>query len=238
MKSDKVAMYGITDIGAKRKNNEDQIGYLLSPHLEFQLMLVADGMGGHLKGEVASSIVRDTFIKSFENSRKPSSIKDAKKALKRDEYYGMGTTVVLALVLDEETIILNCGDSRAYTYTKKDSTLKQITTDQTCVEYLYRLGVITKEEMKTHPKRHVLMNALGIASSVDFDVTVIDNSSFDYLLLCSDGYSNMVDEIETIELFKLHSQNNVKEICGAMVAKAIENGGLDNISVTLMEVIG
>ncbi len=254
MKSDKVAMYGITDIGAKRKNNEDQIGYLLSPHLEFQLMLVADGMGGHLKGEVASSIVRDTFIKSFENSRKPSSIKDAKKALKkiikranslvhklsskRDEYYGMGTTVVLALVLDEETIILNCGDSRAYTYTKKDSTLKQITTDQTCVEYLYRLGVITKEEMKTHPKRHVLMNALGIASSVDFDVTVIDNSSFDYLLLCSDGYSNMVDEIETIELFKSHSQNNVKEICGAMVAKAIENGGLDNISVTLMEVIG
>ncbi len=250
MRNDKVEIYSDINVGLKRSNNEDQAGVLnLS---DYQVLLIADGMGGHLKGEVASDIVKTIVLDLLANEDKPRSIREAKRNIKhiikkansqiyrlsssKDEYYGMGTTLVLAMVLDEETIIVNCGDSRAYAYLKSDNSLRQITVDQTCVEYLYELGAISKEEMLTHPKRHVLMNALGIGPSVSCDFTIVDNSSYDILFLCSDGYSNMVNENQTIELLKKNERADAKTLTDILIAKAIENGGVDNISISLLEV--
>ena len=144
----------------------------------------------------------------------------------------MGTTVVMAVVLEDTTLICNCGDSRAYSYSKEYG-LKQLTTDQTYVQYLYSLGKIKKEEIKTHPKRHILMNAMGINPTIDYDIISIPND-YDSLLLASDGFTNMVSKKEIEQLIAL--EGTVKEKVDTMLQRALENGGLDNIAINLMEV--
>lgn len=248
MKSTKCNIYCETNVGKKRKNNEDQTGFLNTS--EFQVLLVADGMGGHLKGEVASDIVKTVILGLLENEPKPKNDRKARALLKKvikkanseiyklsthkDDYYGMGTTLVMAFVLDDETYIINCGDSRAYAY--KNDKLNLLTVDQTCVEYLYKLGVLSKEEIKTHPRKHVLMNALGIDSTVNYDISKIDNSSYDYLLLCSDGLTNMIEKEDIQNIIKENKDMGVEEITHKLINTALENGGADNVSVCLMEV--
>jgi len=148
-----------SDTGNKRPNNEDEVGYLEKN--DFKLLLVADGMGGHLSGEVASKMAKETLLQLFNLEDKFPTIHFAKafikKAMKKtnsvihklsaskEEFYGMGTTLVMALVTDKFTIVVNCGDSRCYTL--KDNKLNRVTTDQTVVEYLYQIGAISKQEM-------------------------------------------------------------------------------------------
>ena len=200
----KVNTYFALDCGKVRKNNEDRAAIIDTN--DVQLLLVCDGMGGHKKGEVASQLAIDIITSSFEFDDKNTTEYKAKKVIRKvmkkanseinnlattnPNYADMGTTVVMAVVLEDTTLICNCGDSRAYSYSKEYG-LKQLTTDQTYVQYLYSLGKIKKEEIKTHPKRHILMNAMGINPTIDYDIISIPND-YDSLLLASDGFTNKI----------------------------------------------
>lgn len=242
----KIELSYLTDAGNIRPKNEDRATSINFG--DIQLLVVCDGMGGHHKGEVASELALDIIASSFENNVRPTNEYRAKKMIKKvmkdansailklssnnDEYSDMGTTVVMAVVLENETIIANCGDSRAYIFSKALG-LTQVTTDQSYVQYLYDNGKITKEEMATHPKKHVLMNAMGINPSISYDTFVIDNN-YDSLLLASDGFTNMVSKNEIEQILSLNV--DAKEKVKMMVVKALVNGGTDNIAVNLMEV--
>jgi protein phosphatase len=145
----------------------------------------------------------------------------------------------MAIVLKDNTIIVNCGDSRAYAFYEDERGLVSLTTDQTVVEYLYKLGAITKDEMKTSPKRHVLMNALGIAPTVEYDVKIIPND-YTALLACSDGLTNMVDEKNIEKLLACGFKENQKAetIVNQLILAALNSGGIDNIGISILEVKG
>lgn len=235
-----------SDVGNRRPNNEDDVGILDKPN--FKVLLVADGMGGHASGEVASKMAKEMVLQLLNLEDKfgsPHHLKSIiKKVLKKtnssihklsstkDELYGMGTTLVLAIICEEYTAIINCGDSRCYEF--KNDQLKQLTTDQTVVEYLYQIGAISKEEMKTSPKRHVLMNALGIDVSVDYDIFFIKND-YQGLLLCSDGLTNMVEDEQINKTFVNRKDSSAMNICTDLVDQALINGGIDNITVCVLK---
>ncbi|MFA6796929.1 MAG: Stp1/IreP family PP2C-type Ser/Thr phosphatase [Bacilli bacterium] len=241
-------LFALTDIGKKRPNNEDQAGLFNGD--EFKAIIIADGMGGHSAGEVASSIAVNTIIKMLSLTPKPENITKAKKmlhkivkkanssihklAISKSRYYGMGTTLVLALLLDEKTLIINCGDSRAYTYKRDGNQFKRITYDQTVVQYLYSMGSISKSEMLTSPKRHVLMNAMGISNSIDYDTYEIDND-YDLLLCCSDGLTNMVPDEDIKKIIEENIDGKIEVLTQKLMDAALDNGGVDNISISVLE---
>ena len=242
------SMFSKTDKGLCRPNNEDEASYLDREYVK--IGIIADGMGGHRMGEVASRIAKDTIIDYFNNNVTTTDLAEIKKHIKKavkeansvihrlssrnEKYYGMGTTLVMALIFPDYTLIVNCGDSRCYTYSK-DRGIHQETVDQTVVQYLYKLGAITKEEIKTNPKRHVLMNALGISPHASYDLNII-NKNYDDILLCSDGLSNMVEEAELEKIFDENEGKNAEELTNIFIKAALKNGGIDNIGVTVMEV--
>lgn len=235
----------LTNIGRKRTKNEDA-AYFNSCE-DFTLLMIADGIGGHKKGEVASdmtiSIVSNkilNFEKAFKLTTSRRLIKNAIKYANKEvnnlsvkqEYLDMGTTLVLALVLKEKTIIANIGDSRLYRF-DKESGLTQLTVDQNYVQYMIQIGKMTKEEAKNSNKKNVLLNALGVNPSVYYDEQIIDNN-YDALLLCSDGLYNMVSLEELNEIMYLNI--SVEEKVKKLIDTANRNGGFDNIGVSLMEV--
>ena len=233
------------DRGLVRYSNEDQALILTNPHGDL-LMLVADGMGGHAQGDLAARLAIDTIARAFRNrpyflTRKSAelwltkTIRHANSVIYREaqnnpDYRDMGTTLVAALVRANDLTITNIGDSRAYWL--DNGRLSLLTEDQTLVSYLAKTGQIRPEEKKTHPRRHVLINALGVEPSVSLDVF-----RFDYvdqiLLLCSDGLYNHVndDEIEAILL----TDDSVEEKATMLVTNANNNGGSDNIAVAIWE---
>lgn len=235
----------LTNIGRKRTKNEDA-AYFNSCE-DFTLLMIADGIGGHKKGEVASdmtiSIISNkisNFEKAFKLTTSRRLIKNAIKYANKEvnnlsvkqEYLDMGTTLVLALVLKEKTIIANIGDSRLYRFDKEFG-LTQLTVDQNYVQYMIQIGKMTKEEAKNSNKKNVLLNALGVNPSVYYDEQIIDNN-YDALLLCSDGLYNMVslEELNKIMYLNISVEEKVKKL----IDTANRNGGFDNIGVSLMEV--
>ena len=208
----------LTDIGKKRKNNED-MGYV-SKNPYATLLLVCDGMGGHKKGEIASKLIVDavsnefkkrktgfnaTSVKKFSKNVLKKANKDVhKKSIENNEFREMGSTAVMAIVIKDITFISSVGDSRCYTYSKVKG-LKKRTNDQTYVEFLYETGRITKEEKELHPQKNLLLNAVGINHELtNLQTKIIKNSDYTALLLCSDGLYNLVSEKE-IETMKLNN---------------------------------
>lgn len=236
-----------SDVGNKRPNNEDEVGYLDKPN--FKVILVADGMGGHSSGEIASKMAKEMVLQLLDLNDDLQTVHQIKSTIKKvlkkanqaihklsatnQVYYGMGTTLVMAIVTSKITAVVNCGDSRCYCL--KDNKLEQLTTDQTVVEYLYQIGAITKQEMKTSPKRHVLMNAMGIGPSIDYDIKFIEND-YQGLLVCSDGLTNMVEDSTIEQMWIERRELTTATICSDLVDKALVNGGIDNISVCMLEV--
>lgn len=234
-----------TDIGRVRLTNEDQALVLANAYGDV-LMLVADGMGGHAQGDFASRIALDVLGDAFRNKNRFWTVSSAKKWLKNnirkanhqiyqeaqnnDEYRDMGTTLVVALIVGKKVLIANVGDSRAYFLL--DQHMYRLTEDQTFVDYLFRTGQIKEEEIKSHPRRHVLLNAVGITPSVNIDLNVFtyDNQP---ILLCSDGlYNNCSNkEIEVV----LMTDDSVDQKCDMLISMANKNGGSDNIAVALWE---
>lgn len=240
-------IYGLTDIGRVRLNNEDNIYYEHNNHNDYLVMLL-DGMGGHNKGDVAAKLALDCISKAFlkrkssfknENDMKKWAKENVKKAHKyilqnaanNKDSDGMGTTIVGVLMSKERYVYFNAGDSRLYSF---DGDLRQITIDETYANYLLKNGELTKKEYDAYERKNVLINALGAKQGFEVTSEVISNP-FTSLFLCSDGLYNMVKDDKIKEV--LISHTNVENKINKLVKMANDNGGRDNISAILIEVI-
>jgi protein phosphatase len=235
------------DIGRVRVSNEDQATVITNSEGDI-LMLVCDGMGGHNKGDFASRTAISVLSEAFKNKPKfihpffakrwlSNQIRYANNeiynaAYSNQAYKDMGTTLVAALIIEDRIIVANIGDSRAYAV--RYNALERLTEDQTYVDYLYRTGKITKEEISTHPKRHVLMNALGIYPSLTMDIKSIPYVGFS-IMLCSDGLYNNISEQEIHAI--LTTEERPEQKVETLIKVANLNGGSDNIAVAYWEVM-
>lgn len=236
--------YFQTHKGLVREKNEDNVDVFVHDNITF--MLVLDGMGGHNRGDKASSLALETIKNYILKKKRIYTLQHLKrimvKAIKKAnkevnvlgssniKYNEMGTTLVFVSLYKNHLILCNIGDSRCYLI--KDKSLIQISEDQTYVEFLYKTGKISYEEKFTHPKRHVLMNALGTYPSISIAIDKF-KGPFEKILLCSDGLYNMVEKekIEKILLEDKETKLKVEEL----IDLSNFNGGKDNIAIALWE---
>ena len=233
-----------TDIGKTRPQNQDS--YYV-PDRDKQFFIVADGMGGQRAGSVASKIaveIMSNYIDEYYNKEndKEELLKKAishtnelvyKLANENEELKGMGTTIVAALLSNDDIYIVSAGDSRCYLIRNK--IISQLTIDNSYVEVLIQRGIITKEEAKNHPDKNIITKAIGVERDIEVETQKLKAENGDILLLCSDGLTNMVKNEEILDMV-LEGHTNLDECVSKLVNKAIENGGKDNITVVLVEV--
>ena len=235
----------LTDPGQVRDHNEDSVTIVKNGSGEI-LMAVADGMGGHKGGEIASSIAITHIGKRFIDTSSVGNKEDAINFLKEivseanmllykytednPESNGMGTTIGMALLTKEFLLFGNIGDSSGFVI--KNKKIYKITNDHTLVNLLVKSGEITEEEAKEHPRKNVLMKALGANISVEMDVFDVEKD-VSAVLLCSDGLTNMLDE-EQIEKV-LDSDVDIDAKVQKLINKANNRGGTDNISVAYLQ---
>lgn len=235
----------LTDTGIVRDHNEDSV-IIIENKDGSKLLAVADGMGGHRAGEVASSIaityLSDRFSETFFNIGKAEAVEWIKTCAneingqifkhseENPESKGMGTTLVLAIVTDDYILFGNIGDSSGFVM--KDGKLHKVTKDHTLVNLLLAAGELTEEEAKNHPKKNILMNALGINDPIEIDIFDCNMEITD-ILLCSDGLTTMVPEegIEKVLLEDIPIEDKVIKL----IKKANNRGGTDNISVAYLK---
>lgn len=233
-----------TDIGNKRSMNQDCLYCSENPVGSFQnLFIVADGMGGHRAGDHASRLCIDSMVSSIERSENKTPVTLFEEAVayanqtvyqeaqEKQEYEGMGTTMVAGTLQGNTLYVANIGDSRLYLLREE---LTQITRDHSLVEEMVEIGNITEREARVHPQKNIITRALGIDENVQADFFEIQVQGSDIILLCSDGLTNMVED-EEIEYIIRHS-NTLEEAGNALIKKANENGGNDNITAVLVEV--
>ncbi len=226
-----------SDVGNVREHNEDSM-LVSSP-----LFVVADGMGGHEAGEVASRIAVETMQQRIPKKASPealaASVLDANEAVLRGAADGtgrpgMGTTVTAALIYDDEVVIAQVGDSRAYLLHENE--LQRITRDHSLVADLIEQGRLTEEEARFHPQRSVITRALGSDVNMQPDIYSLRVEKGDRLILCSDGLSSMISD-ETIEAIMLENKYP-QEACDELVDEALAAGGLDNVTVIVIDPLG
>lgn len=237
--------YYLTDTGKVRDHNEDSLIIVENQNKEI-LMAVADGMGGHNAGEVASSIAITHIGKRF---KELSSVGDKEDAInwlqetvseinvliykyteEHPESTGMGTTLVTALLTPSFLLIGNIGDSSGFVI--RNHKLHKITTDHTLVNLLVKSGELTEEEALNHPRKNVLMKALGAITNVEMDIFDIE-TDVDGIMLSSDGLTNML-EIEQIEKV-LNDDISIEEKVQKLIFKCNNRGGNDNISIAYLD---
>lgn len=241
-----------TDVGIKRKNNEDSVIVLSHPkRTNVKLLAVADGMGGGDYGAIASSLTIETLAKWFLNLSNDELIDETKikkllnnkikeinmriqnKKIELNSQKGMGTTLSMAVVLDNNTIIANIGDSR--TYTIKDDQLKQITEDDAISWYKYKTGLITKDEIRFDSQNYIITRVLGTDGNASF--YTVSNNSYDKLLIFSDGITDVLND----DKIRLISKNTDKEkIIDEIINEAVNinhydgtENGKDNASAVV-----
>ena len=234
----------LTDTGKVRDHNEDSV-VILKNDDGYTLMAIADGMGGHSAGEVASSIainyLGDHFKESFKKMSKVDAVNWIRDAVEEindlifqhekthPESKGMGTTLVLSILTDDYLLFGNVGDSSGFVM--KDNKLHKVTYDHTLVNLLVSAGELTKEEASVHPKKNVLMKALGASHEVDVDIFDCD-MDIEEILLSSDGLTSMLDK-DNIEKVLL-GEGTTEEKVQKLINKANNRGGTDNISVAYL----
>ena len=229
-----------TDIG-KRIHNEDS--FLTPEKSDFPLLFaVADGMGGHAAGAVASNLLIDHLsgldqsidvknaLEQLRVAIEHANLKVYEEAEQDRSLRGMGTTLVAALLLGSNYIAANIGDSRMYCF--DGDSLQAVTTDHSLVEQLVLAGAITREEARVHPQRNIITRAVGVSPVVDVDLFELDWKAGDILMLCSDGLHGALEEEELIDV--LSSGQTLEEMCDSLVQRALDNGGTDNITVILI----
>lgn len=226
-----------SDVGSVREHNEDS--YLVRT----PLFVVADGMGGHEAGEVASRIAVDTMEKLAPKSASPEALATAVVAANEAVIEGarngtgkpgMGTTLTAAYVCDKDIIIAQVGDSRAYLL--RNGQLQRVTRDHSLVADLIEQGRLTEEEARFHPQRSVITRALGSDAHMQADIYTLQAEEGDRLLLCSDGLSSMVDD-EEIEKALVEFPVPA-DACEALVDAALQSGGMDNVTVIVVDPLG
>lgn len=228
----------VTNIGLVRKMNED--AFICD--VEKQIFIVADGMGGHLAGEVASKLAIDTVyqaINEYESGTPSEFLREAfykannciyEGAKQEPQYAGMGTTLTAAWIVEGQIYVNHVGDSRAYLI--RDGKIKSLTKDHSVVGELMRGGGITEEQAMVHPQKNVLTRALGSTSLVEVDGCNFSLLSDDYLLLCTDGMSNLVTSEEIAEI--IVSMEDINKAVKELLNLALERGGYDNITAILV----
>lgn len=237
--------YYLTDPGKVRDHNEDSVIIVENLNKEY-LLAVADGMGGHHCGEVASSIAISHLGKRF---RELSSIGNKEDAIawlnamvqeinllifrhteEHPESVGMGTTLVVSILTKEFLLYGNIGDSSGFAI--KHGKIKKITTDHTLVNLLVKSGELTEEEAKEHPRKNVLMRALGATKTVEIDIFDVE-SDIEGIFLCSDGLTNLLDNEQILRV--LEEELTIEEKVQKLIYKCNNRGGNDNISIAYLE---
>lgn len=227
-----------TDVGLQRNNNEDC--YLSSPDLG--LWVVADGMGGHAAGEVASAIVADTIKKKIDEGENLSTAiqlshrEVLNAAANGHGGQGMGSTVVALLTNGISYEIAWVGDSRAYLWSPGSlKPFAQITTDHSYVQMLYQTGAITEAELSTHPEKNIITQCLGSVELESVSVDTIEGEwkPNEWVILCSDGLTDAVSDTEIEEI--LSNNTNVQKATEELIQAALDRGGKDNITVSITE---
>ena len=234
-----------SDIGKVRDMNQDSF-YISKPEDKVQLFIVADGMGGYKGGEIASKLAVETSknyiannIESVAHDREKilNLIKSAieyanlvvyEKSKEVPELENMGTTIDICLIIQNKVYIGHVGDSRVYR--KRKEFFRRLTTDHSYVQKLVSDGTITKEEAYNHPKKNMLIKALGCSSFVEPDVSVKGFLKDDILLMCSDGLTNMLRDEEIVKIIN----ENPNEACNKLIDEANHRGGLDNITAVII----
>ena len=238
-------VHGETETGRVRDQNEDSIlvlGGEQSPPGINALLVIADGMGGHAAGEIASKLTVDHIEKQFTSgsfaSITPDEFEEALRSLLQNvnqvvhragqdtDKLGMGTTCTLVTIKDNYLYYVHVGDSRAYLL--RDRKLEQITDDHSWVEEMAKAGSLSKEEARTHPNRNVITRAIGLDASVVMDTGACPLQNGDLIMLCSDGLNSMISDEEIHNVFEGSSH---KTVCNDLIAAANEAGGHDNTSV-------
>ena len=238
----------LTDTGKVRDHNEDSVTIVKNNNGEI-LMAVADGMGGHQAGEVASSIAISHIGKRFSEISSLGTKEEAISWIKdvvseanvliyeytqeHPESMGMGTTLVTSLITNDYLLFGNIGDSSGFVL--KNEKLHKITTDHTLVNLLVKSGELTEEEAKDHPRKNVLMKALGATNTVEMDVFDVE-TDVDGVLLCSDGLTNMLDFDQICKV--LLEDLTIEEKLQKLIYKSNNRGGNDNISVAYLTKVG
>lgn len=235
-----------SDVGQRRTVNEDAAGYFLS-QTHLPLLVVCDGIGGHNAGDVASALAlsylgdrwNETAFTEIEDAYQwlIQTIQEANDAIfqqsqEYDDLNGMGTTLVAGVIVADQLLIANVGDSRAYLL--RDNQLKQLTEDQSLVNMLLKSGEITPEEATNHPSKHVVTQSLGVTLNVDVDYVRAALRQGDQLLLCSDGLTDMLDAPAIQDV--LAQTTNVDEQVDHIIEAANQAGGRDNITALIAQI--
>jgi protein phosphatase len=251
----RVEFSALTDTGIKRTNNEDSFLVMESKNL----YAVADGMGGHSSGEIASKIAVETISDFFRNSEisedstwpyayddnisfEGNKLKTAvavanekiqEYASEHPESRGMGTTVVAVLVLDSRLILCHVGDSRCYLL--RDGKLSLVTSDHSWVNEQVKLGFLTEEEAQKHPFRNVITKALGTKGEATAEINETEGRSGDLLLLCTDGLNSMIPDSEIAKI--VSKDTGLDEKARSLIDAANNAGGEDNITLVLLKIV-
>jgi len=250
-----IKSHGLTHVGKQRQHNED--AFLVAD--EAKLYLVADGMGGHAAGEIASRIAVDsisefilhtkeddgTWPHAYDEQYKRSTNRlmaavrlantRVLEAMRKDaRLRGMGTTVVACLADEETMSVAHVGDSRAYLV--RDGHLSRLTNDHSWVFEQVQAGMLTEEEAEKHPLRNVITRALGGALSVSPDASEVASKPGDVYLLCSDGLTGMLPEDEILRVVNEHI-DDLEHACQELIDRANEHGGLDNVTAILVKAV-
>ncbi len=241
-----IIAYAKSDIGKVREMNQD--AYYISDSLsEVKLYLLADGMGGYKGGEIASQLAvkcaknyiennfvetpkdRESLIQLVASSMEYANMVVYEKSKENKEFEGMGTTLEVCLIYNNKAYIGHIGDSRIYRIRK--NFIRKLTQDHSYVQKLVKDGTITKEEAEVHPKKNMLLKALGCNAFVEPDVAVKGFLRDDIILMCSDGLTNMVKQQDIFEV----ASGNIEKAPIRLVDLANENGGLDNVTVVVIK---
>ena len=230
----------VSDVGLRRTLNEDSASYLEKE--EFKIYVVADGMGGHNAGEVASQMAATNIVdyikEKFSSSRVENLLVEAIEKVNKDIFTfsntsenlsGMGTTVTTCFMTKNFIQVANVGDSCCFAV--KNNEIKKITKDHSLVQELVDIGSISEKEAENHPKKNIITRALGTSINVNVDIFQLENREYDLYILCSDGLTNELTKEEILQV--VTEGESYVNIANKLVYLAKQNGGRDNITVLL-----
>ncbi len=247
----KLVCAGMTDVGIAREHNEDD--FYLSEGDE-ALCIVADGMGGHRSGEVASALAIKAMVEYYRESMahydEPDNPEDSPEQVRltravlnangavfsaasaNESYHGMGTTIVSGFFTDRGVYLAHIGDSRCYRL--REGNLEQRTEDHSLANEYVRMGILSAEDVEYFPYKNVITRACGLTDEVEVDIHFEELQASDLFLFCSDGLSDMVPDAEIVDIMRANT--NLDDMCRELVERANANGGADNITVVLARI--
>ncbi|WP_067194081.1 Stp1/IreP family PP2C-type Ser/Thr phosphatase [Streptococcus sp. DD10] len=235
----------LTDVGQKRTNNQDYVNHFVN-RAGKQMIILADGMGGHRAGNIASEMAVtdlgaawvDTQIDNLNQVREWVNyhLQEENQKISHlgqsEEYQGMGTTIEVVVLIDNQALYAHVGDSRIHLV--RGEQIQQLTSDHSLVNELLKAGQISPEEAERHPQRNIITQSIGQAHEVEADLGLIQLEVGDYLVINSDGLSNMVAQSEIYDI--ITSEITLSEKAATLIRFANKAGGLDNITVALVHV--